>query len=80
MTLLASDRVKLRSRLRRHAWGVPLWARLLHELEPPALTPAEVIERLQTLDGDPWETMASLDQRITRDHESSLAQARHRTE
>ena len=49
----------------------------LEELDPATLTPAEVIERLRTLAGDPWETMASLEQRITRDHESSLAHALH---
>ncbi|HVR21410.1 MAG TPA: hypothetical protein VMS65_16970, partial [Polyangiaceae bacterium] len=49
----------------------------LEELDPASLTPAEVARRLQTFASDPWEAMASLEQSITRDQESSLAHALH---
>jgi bifunctional non-homologous end joining protein LigD len=57
--------------------ALPAFWHELEELEPTFLTPVEVARRLQTLAGDPWEAMTSLEQRITRDHESSLAHALH---
>jgi bifunctional non-homologous end joining protein LigD len=50
----------------------------IEQLDPDAWTPAEVVERLNTLPNDPWERMSRLEQRLTLVRRTSLAKALHR--
>jgi len=50
----------------------------LEELDPDSWTPANVMERMSTLQNDPWEQVSRLEQRLTLARRSSLANALHR--
>jgi len=50
----------------------------LEQLDPDTWTPAEVVDRLNTLPSDPWEALGRLEQRLTLARRSSLSSALHR--
>jgi bifunctional non-homologous end joining protein LigD len=55
--------------------ALPAFWHELDGMEPGALTPAEVLERVRSLPNDPWERVVGLDQRLTVERRTLLAGA-----
>jgi bifunctional non-homologous end joining protein LigD len=55
--------------------ALPAFWHELESIEPAALTPTEVAERVEALPSDPWERAVGLEQRLTVERRRALARA-----